>query len=83
MSLPRTAPKASGKACTTPWSVMAMAGCPQAAACEISALAEAQASMVLICVCKCNSTRFLGALSSRTGLGTDITSETISTISRL
>ena len=41
------APKASGKAWTTPWSVMAMALWPQAAACLIRSVAEAQASIVL------------------------------------
>ena len=39
--------KASGKACTTPWSVTAMALCPQAAACLIRSVAVAQASIVL------------------------------------
>ena len=54
---------ASGKACTTPWSVIAIDFIPQDAALFIKSVAEETPSIWLICVCKCNSTLFLLALS--------------------
>ncbi|EJW92921.1 secreted protein [gut metagenome] len=42
---------ASGKDCKTPWSVMAMALCPQAAACLTASAVTVNASILLITVC--------------------------------
>ena len=77
------APKASGKACTTPWSVMAMALWPHFAACLMRSPGDAQASMVEKEVCRCSSTRFSVAVSLRTGFSAGWMSETMSTISCL
>ena len=77
------APKASGKDCTTPWSVTATALWPHAAACLMRSVAVAQASMVEKVVCRCSSTRFSAAVSRRTGFSASMMSLTISTISRL
>ena len=54
---------ASGKACTTPWSVMAIAGCPHSTALFIKALTGVTPSIELIFVCIWSSTLFLLALS--------------------
>ena len=57
-----------GKSWQTPWSVMAMAGWPQAAARWITFLMSVVASMEDILVCKWSSTRFFpGAVSVRSG----------------
>ena len=59
---------ASGKAWTTPWSVMAMALWPQRAAVATASFTLVRPSMVLILVCRCSSTRFSGAVSIRLGM---------------
>ena len=55
---------ASGKAWTTPWSVIAIALCPHCDACFTSFLVWHNASIDDICVCAWSSTRFLSALST-------------------
>ena len=64
-SLPSAASKQNGKACTTPWSVIASALCPQRIACLTSPSIGVSASILLILVWQCSSTRFSGALSIR------------------
>ena len=60
---------ASGKDWATPWSVMAMALWPQAAACFTTAAVSVKASILLMVVCRCSSTRFSpGARSFRLGM---------------
>ena len=54
---------ASGNACTTPWSVIAIDFIPHFIALFIKSLADVMASIWLICVCICNSTLFTSALS--------------------
>ena len=81
MSFFLAAPNASGKACSTPWSVMATAGCPHLAACLIRSLAEDRPSIVLIWVCMCSSTRLRSAVSLRVGLSSRMMSSTITVIS--
>lgn len=61
---------ASGKACTTPWSVMATALCPQDAARATKSAASETPSIADILVCMCSSTRFSEALSCLTNLAT-------------
>ena len=66
--LPSWACSASGKACATPWSVIAIARWPHCAARHSSAAVELMPSIALMLVCKCSSTRFIpSALSCRTG----------------
>ena len=57
--------EAAGNAWATPWSVMATALMPQAAARFTAAAGSVRASMEDIWVCRCSSTRFTGALSAR------------------
>ena len=59
--------QASGKDWATPWSVMAMAGWPQAMARFTASLVSVRASIRDILVCRWSSTRFSGALSFFTG----------------
>ncbi len=56
---------ASGNACTTPWSVMAIALCPQSIARWIYFFTGVTPSILLIWVCRCSSTRFSSAVSIR------------------
>ena len=71
------APKAAGKACALPWSVMATAGWPHLAACAMSTPASAVASMVDMVVCMCSSMRFSAAVSMRSILGICCMSRTL------
>ena len=63
--MPLAVCQASGKDWATPWSVMAMAGWPQAMACLMTEAVSVRASMLDILVWRCSSTRFSGAVSSR------------------
>ena len=54
---------ASGNACATPWSVMAIALCPHECARLINVPASVIASIADILVWRCSSTRFFSALS--------------------
>ena len=58
---------ASGTDWAQPWSVMAMAWWPQAAACFTAAVVSVRASMLDMLVCRCNSTRLFSAVSKRLG----------------
>ena len=57
--------RSSGNACTLPWSVIPMAVWPQRSAVSSNSSGRMIASIVLILVCKCSSTRFSGASSLR------------------
>ena len=57
---------ASGKACTTPWSVIAIDFIPHFIALFIKSFADVIASIWLIFVCICNSTLFTSLLSCLT-----------------
>jgi len=60
---------ASGNDCAQPWSVIAMARWPQAAACLTAAAVSVSASMEDMVVCRCSSTRLSGAVSFLVGVG--------------
>ena len=65
---------ASGNACTTPWSVIAIDFIPQLIALFIKSVADVIASIALILVCICNSTLFTSALSSLVVFGNGVDS---------
>ena len=73
------APNASGNACTTPWSVIATAGCPHCAARLMRSLAEDTPSISLMLVCMCSSMRLRSAVSWRMGFSRASMSSTIIT----
>ncbi len=72
---------ASGYACATPWSVIAMAGIPHEYARFIKSFAPVTASIADIFVCKCSSTRFFSALSTIFGMATILIFDTIILVS--
>ena len=64
---------ASGKPCTTPWSVMAMARWPQRWASFARSAEPFMPSMVDMLECRCSSTRLTGASSVLSNFCTSIT----------
>ena len=65
---------ASGNACATPWSVIAIDFIPHFIALLIKSVADVTASIWLILVCMCNSTLFTSALSCLTSFFTPVLS---------
>ena len=72
---------ASGYACATPWSVIAMAGIPHEYARFIKSFALVTPSIADMFVCKCSSTRFFSALSTTFGMATILIFDTIILVS--